>query len=614
MEEKYLLELGDVCYSNYEQIKSIAQSDKINETTKAAFLKSAFEKVSTDNKYKMLFDDCLIDIEKETTDIQIELLQKLLLGLGNIFPEYQSRKIDKAGKLTFGTYKGKGLTEVLTTEPSYIQWCLKNVNGFNIKVSTRKYDIIKSIAKSKKIAKVAKVTFLKSAFEKANVEYQYKLLFEDCLIDIKEETAESQIELLRKIGKLNINQIKSIAQSDKIEESAKVAFLPSSFEKVNDTFLKSVFEETRVKYQCKKIVDDLIFSSDEQIDFLQKYLKDYQWLSCLKLYSQELYYKLFEKNYSQISKKDRLILWLQRLNPYYNYLELVQAAWQLSNDERKLFNRRLKEHAKEERWQNFLDQVPTAKLIEETENTKTYNCKWRNLHYSNGAIRVFLDKTTATEDYTWNPSREEWNLLTQEYFNNRRIDDIIVTVDNYNRITEITGLEDIEINIILAEMRKNAATKRKIDISSSQLTKIIHNVVARNQCMNFLISQNSDYKLLYIQELITDNYGSWRSDTSFLIPIPDGIGNVYLIWESAEFEKSKATHIFKCQEEVINEMEEKIKDFIECNYKTRSRLNSVEHDDIEAKKDLQYLCRVNHDMVDYQVWENRMREVLPFLK
>jgi len=61
-------------------------------------------------------------------------------------------------------------------------------------------------------------------------------------------------------------------------------------------------------------------------------------------------------------------------------------------------------------------------------------------------------------------------------------------------------------------------------------------------------------------------------------------------------------------------MESKIKDFIENNIRIRSRLNSLVIEDVEVKKELQYLCRVHHDTVEYKVWENRMKEILPFLK
>ena len=705
--KNYLFELGSISFSNYERIKNIVQSDRFEKKAKNIFLKSAIESSNAEFHYKILIEDNLLDIQNKTSEFQIELLQKYLTKIDII-------NID---------------------------------SNWNVYDKNWKYNKIKFIAQSNLIEKNAKNIFLKLAFEKSTAECQYKMLFEDNLINIQNETSESQIELLSKFERLDLDKIKIISNLDKLKETVKEAFLKSAFEKstieiqydmlgkynfVNDIYFKinflinstqcgrmrfskgkyggeTYFEvlENDIEYLHKNknkqnydieefydvehgfwsydggqpnsyklsskyeqwkefwisILEDInndikskkIFSVDSSIeDFfniitqindvrelfdifgiefnenefkigiiksieqlnldLIENIKNYKILACIKKYNPEFYNSLFEKSYPNISKIDRLYLWLNNLNPYYNYFELVQSAWQLSNNERKLLNKRIKEYAKDERLQKFYDQIPIAEIIEKTESTKTYKCKWRNLYYKNGSIQVFFDKTTSSEDYMWDSSREEWNLLTQEYFNNRRIDDIIVTVNHNNHITKITGLEDIEVKIVIAEIRKNGTADRKTNISSSQISKIIHNISARNQCINFLASQNSDFNVLDIQELVTDDYGSLRRDVSFIFPIPNNKSNVYLIWESAEFEKSKATHIFKCSIEEVDDMEFKIKDFIESNLRTRSRLNSVENDDLKVKRELQYFCRVNHDSVEYQVWENRMREVLPFLK
>ena len=610
--QEYLLKLGGVNHSNYDKIKSIAQSDKIKETLKGALLKSAFKDASTDYQFQMLFRDNLFDIQKETNENQIEILQNFFF------------KLDKG----WNTYSD--------------------------------YFKIEMIAKYDKIKKTAKFFILKFVFEKADPKFQFKMLNEGLII----LSEEKQIEILRKyisvlicIGHvyndqfdvdnyLEYAQLKSIAQSGWIEEKAK------------DTFLKLAFEKADKECKFMMLIDGLITLSEEkQIDTLKEEFSNFfskigdynsyifelfcesKWfeknvkyeyllsqfeliisqnnfesLYYLKKWHLNLFSSLFEKSYPQISKINRLRLWLQNYNPYYNYIEFVQVAWQLSNDERKLLNKRIKEFAKDERLQSFLDQIPVTELIVETKSSKTYKCKWRNIYYNNGSIQVFFDKYTSSEDYLWESAREEWNLLTQEYFNRRRIDDVITTVNSNNQITKISGLEDIEVKIVIAEVHKNGATEGKTNITSSQISKIIHNISARNQCINFLASQSSVYNVLDIQELVTDDYGSLRRDVSFIFPIPNTKGNVYLIWESAEFEKSKATHIFKCSEEELENAESKIKDFIESNLRTRSRLNSVKYDDIEVKRELQYFCRVNHDTVEYQVWENRMREVLPFLK
>lgn len=35
-------------------------------------------------------------------------------------------------KLNFGKHKGKTLAQTLSTDPLYIQWCMNNVNFFNL--------------------------------------------------------------------------------------------------------------------------------------------------------------------------------------------------------------------------------------------------------------------------------------------------------------------------------------------------------------------------------------------------------------------------------------------------------------------------------------------------
>ena len=770
--EKFLLELESVSNLNYGTIKFIVQNDKFEETVKAGFLKSVFEKSTAECQYKMLFEDNLISIQNETSESQIELLQKYLTKIDiinidsnwNVYDrDWKYNKIKFIGQSNLTEKKAKDVFLKSAFEKSTEEYQYKMLfedNLINIQNETSEsqiellskferldFDKIKTISQSDKLEEIVKDAFLKSAFEKSTAECQYKMLFEDNLINIQNETPESQINLLSKFERLNLDKIKTISESDKLEETVKNAFLKSAFKKstteiqyemlfgnslIKDIYFKlgflisatqcgrmtftkgsyaneTYFEvlETDIEYLHKNksksnsdiekfytikhgywsysggeknqyylsskyeqwkeiwisILEDInneienkkIFSVDSGIeeffnliaqindvrelfyifriefnendfkigiiksieqlnfDFIEN-IKNYKMLACIKRYNPEYYSSLFEKNYPNILKIDRLYLWLNNLNSYYNYLELVQSAWQLSNDERKLLNKRIKEYAKDERLQKFYNQIPVAEIIEKTESTITYKCKWRNLYYKNGSIQVFFDKSTSSEDYMWDSSREEWNLLTQEYFNNRRIDDIIVTINHNNLITKITGIEDIEVKIVIAEVRKNGTLDRKTNISTSQISKIIHNISARNQCINFLASQDSDFNVLDIQELVTDDYGSLRRDVSFIFPIPNNKGNMYLIWESAEFEKSKATHIFKCSIEELEDMEFKIKDFIESNLRTRSRLNSVEIDDLKVKRELQYFCRVNHDSVEYQVWENRMREVLPFLK
>lgn len=41
-------------------------------------------------------------------------------------------KLKLKDKFPFGKYKDKTLNEVIETNPSYVQWCLDNVNDFSL--------------------------------------------------------------------------------------------------------------------------------------------------------------------------------------------------------------------------------------------------------------------------------------------------------------------------------------------------------------------------------------------------------------------------------------------------------------------------------------------------
>jgi len=345
------------------------------------------------------------------------------------------------------------------------------------------------------------------------------------------------------------------------------------------------------------------FTPEEFVKIIQKAKnKDVDYLSKL------------ETVYFELSATFKLQLWLNNLYGNLNYIEFAKSFHELNSDDKKFFNKRIKEDAQCEQVKSFIDQIPTADLIAEKSGQKKYKCKWRNIYFNYQRIQVFLNKKESTKDFYCSFSRYELNLLTQEYFNNRRLDDIFVTVNFDNSIETIVGLESIETQIIFAEIRKNGSIESRQKISNEEVTRMIHNVGERNKCIKFLNEQNSPYNVVDIQELVTEVYGGLRRDISFLYCLPDNYENVYLIWESVEFEKSKATHIFRCRTFEVENYIDIIKKFLESTIHSRSKLNSSEKDDVDQKKELNYFGRVMHDSKEYRVWEDRMKNTLSFLK
>lgn len=326
------------------------------------------------------------------------------------------------------------------------------------------------------------------------------------------------------------------------------------------------------------------------------------------------YFSKIERFYSDLSTKYKIHLWLNELFGILDYIEFSKSYHELNIDEKKLFNKKVELNAQYEQFQAFIDQIPTAILVEAKYGRKTYKCKWRNIYFNYQRIQIFLNKNESTNDYYCPFSRQELNLLTQEYFSKRRIDDILVIVNNDNSIEAIEGLESIETQIIFAEIRKNGSIESRQKINKEEVIRMIHNVGERNKCINFLNEQNSPYNVVDIQELVTEVYGGLKRDISFLYCLPDNNENVYLIWESVEFEKSKATHIFKCINSEVENYIDIIKKFLESTIHSRSTLNSSEKNDLYQKRELNYFGRVMHDSKEYSVWESRMKNTLSFLK
>jgi hypothetical protein len=326
------------------------------------------------------------------------------------------------------------------------------------------------------------------------------------------------------------------------------------------------------------------------------------------------YHEDVEKMYLKVNGGMKLLLWLYEIYGTLDYLEYSKYYYGLNDDVKKIFNKKVKEHAILEQFRTFIDQIPDAVLLITNLETKKYKCKWRNIYFKEEKIQIFLSQHRSTSDYPCSFSKVELNLLTQEYLANKRLDDIIVSVNNDNSIVSIEGLESIETKIIFAEIRKNGSIESRQKITNEEVIRMIHNVAERNKCIRFLNEQNSPYNVVDIQELVTEDYGGLRRDISFLYCLPDNLDNIYLIWESVEFQKSKATHIFKCKSFEIEDCIDIIKEFLESTIHSRSLLNSYENDDMEQKKELNYFGRVIHDSKEYGIWEERIKNILPFLK
>jgi cold shock CspA family protein len=482
------------------------------------------------------------------------------------------------------------------------------------------YDIIKLITELDSVSQEDKDFFYKSAYLKCDNSCKFRMwetgLVKDKDINLIAENLPYTIPEFIKIFDNSTNDEKFILLGKAIEKYHYKREELNSQELVN-TFVTSEFFTKKIAnsklsenfylswYYNQKIINaqNIVnsFNPEDFIKFVQSFKEKGNLVTKIGQF------------YSELPMIFQLQLWLSDIFGELDYIRFTQVFHQLENEDKKLFNKKVKSLALEKQINSFLAQVPNAITVERKFDFIRYKCRWRNIYFKNQSIQIFINSTESTNDYPCIFSRKELNLLTQEYFKNKRIDDIIIDVDKTNSIKQITGLESIETQVIFAEVRKNVEVGSRHYVSNEEVIRLIHNVAERNKCIQFLNKQNSPFNVVDIQELVTEIYGGLQKDISFLYSIPDTKGNVYLIWESVEFEKSKATHIFKCDFNEVDDYIDLIKSFLETTVHSRSTLNSSEKEDAEIKNKLSYFGKINHDSKDYSVWEARIKNVLPFL-
>lgn len=438
-------------------------------------------------------------------------------------------------------------------------------------------------------------------FEKS--EYRYFLYERSCIIIYKPKNIRIYISL----PKDYCIELKEISDDNK---------------KVIDNIINKLYSfeiiDTKKDYSFVINLFNILNALNHDVSFII----DHLYSICSNDFKSKLWFENYITNYhsdvqniySNLNIGFKLSLWIWDIYGSLDYLEFSKHFHALDPEGKILFNKKVKEHAINEQIRSFINQIPNAILLLSNLNINQYKCKWRNIYFKQQKIQIFLSQNLSTNDYSCSFSRDELNLLTQEYFTNRRLDDIIVTVNHNNCIECIEGLDSIEKQINLVEVKKNDSIASRKKVSNEQVIRLIHNVGERNKCIRFLNEQNPRYNVVLIQELVTKEDGGLRKDASFLYCLPDNTDNIYMIWESAEFEKSKATHIFKCKTFEVENSIDIIKAFLESTIHSRTMLNSPNSYDIGQKSELNYFGRVIHDSKEYGIWEQRMKNTLPFLK
>lgn len=498
----------------------------------------------------------------------------------------------------------------------------------NTCISSQNQDIniIDYIIESNEILEADKFTFANQIIERCDEGCKYSLWNSgyittiDSSIIIKNlpNTVAQASELFYKLNnQCKFEQIYKLSLNNNI--SIKEIKDHSSFkEYIKSEDFKQIAESKNFRefFSFLRSYSPKMFYSMCTVDHITESFDSYNFVKQLKEFSRKKeLVSTIENILEDLPADYQVRLWLSDICGELNYIVFASGFNELYDWEKKLFNKKVRQNFKDQQVKNFIAQIPKTEIIDSTTYSTTYKCKWRNIYYHNNFIQIFLSKEESTKKYPCEFAKQALNILTQNYFNKKRLDDIIVEVDSHKNILHITGLDSIQTKIIFEDIKKEHKKGNSPTLNAKEINLIVKNQSLKSLYLNFLSQQETPYKLILITEIVTERYGGFNTnDMSYIFRLPDNKGNLYYIWESAEFNKSKATHIFKGEETKDSEMLKKIKEYLQNTFHVRSSLHKKEGEIMEIKKELGYYCQINHDSQQFSIWEDRMIEALNFIK
>ena len=338
-------------------------------------------------------------------------------------------------------------------------------------------------------------------------------------------------------------------------------------------------------------------------------------INLIKSLSENLFQELIETTYQELHIKEKMKLWLYDIYGQFNYEEFGFYYFVLNKTERNIFNKKAKAIMGEELKQSMLKRREPWEIVSDNlRNEKEYKATWRSIWFEDGSIKFCKDaEGNFSSSFAWDFSEEKFNLLF-DFISGRRLDDIIVFSKN-EKIIKVIGLEELEELIWKVQIQREFETYGTINTKGKSLSRIPNNILLRNKSIQLLnklqLDEFEPTRVLERGYNIASSNGT--VDISLLYSIPTNKTEIAIIWESLELEKSKATHIFKCNRNEYREIFDDIESYLQGNTKVRSSLNSSNYIDVENQKKLRYLCSINHDNFDYNKWENSLFEILPEL-
>jgi cold shock CspA family protein len=320
--------------------------------------------------------------------------------------------------------------------------------------------------------------------------------------------------------------------------------------------------------------------------------------------------KIIEIIYKKSADEYRLRFWLYDQIDIFDFERYAANYFTLTKEERRIFNAKARLILREKLDTKLLKKLTPWKLLDSDDDRLIFSASWRTIWFSNNFIRFCMDEGEFSEVYKWSFSSRDFNSLS-EYFSGKRLPDLTVYCRN-GVVEEVEGLDELEMIIkkifFLKEIEKNP----EYIIKDEGENRVPRNILLRNECIRILGNLTKEgtkvfraYERVYTQKM--DRQIATDFDTSYLFCIELSHVEIAIVWESVEFEKSKATYIFKCHYDKLRTTLDRIIMFINTTIHVRSSLLQSEED----QQNLGFIGRIEHENFNLESWISKLIAYLP---
>jgi len=373
-----------------------------------------------------------------------------------------------------------------------------------------------------------------------------------------------------------------------------------------------------ITYSYVEFSDKIHFAQEITHETRSEYLVEYLGILGVKN-KNSLFLDYLSMNYDKIHPSQKLRLWLYDIFGEFNYELFYPYFFILSNAEKKILKKKGQIVMKDMVWNDILHSrepwIFVSDTIENNQTYKIYHATWKSIWFDEKTISFCIDdKPSFSLPFSWEMSEDKFNLIIGS-LSGKKIKPLTIHIVD-NQISEIDGLQEIEEAIwkilIKHELAKNSECQHTYLKNISDISKLPENIIAKNKCVELLSHyQSNDIPIVLVVRMSAKLK---EIEQSLLSCIQINKYEFAVVWESLEYEKSKRTHIFKCDLKEIEEFISYIKAYIMSELHLRRRLNSDDVMDNDFRIKLKYLTGINHDNANFEIWKTRFFQLFPELK